>query len=140
MDQPGLTKEAGRPPRASERVDAACDHFEHMGAELKLAHARERTAKLEQRLLDEGIIEPAASEKPRPRRRPSMDRELQRRVQWALTTLSEDDREVILMKHFEQLSNQEIAAILCLSEPATSMRYLRALRRLKAALHSNSEG
>jgi RNA polymerase sigma-70 factor (ECF subfamily) len=70
----------------------------------------------------------------------ALQQEMQRRVQWALTTLSEDDREVILMKHFEQLSNQEIAAILCLSEPATSMRYLRALRRLKAALHSNSEG
>jgi RNA polymerase sigma-70 factor (ECF subfamily) len=61
-------------------------------------------------------------------------RELQRRLQAALTTLDEDDREVILMRHGEQLSNQEVAAALQLSEAAASMRYLRAVRRLRAAL------
>ena len=48
--------------------------------------------------------------------------------------LDDDDREVILMRHFEQLSNQEVAALHGLTEAAASMRYLRALRRLKELL------
>jgi RNA polymerase sigma-70 factor (ECF subfamily) len=38
------------------------------------------------------------------------------------------------MRHFENLTNQEVAAELGLSEAAASMRYLRALRRLRALL------
>ena len=38
------------------------------------------------------------------------------------------------VKHQEQLSNQEAAALLGLSEAAASMRYLRAVRRLRAEL------
>ena len=68
----------------------------------------------------------------------AMRQELKRRLEAALTTLSEDDRDIILMKHYEQLSNQEIAAFLGLSEAAASMRYLRAIRRLKASLAPES--
>ena len=60
--------------------------------------------------------------------------ELQRRLDGAIADLDEDDREVILLRHGEQLSNQEVAAALGLSEAAASMRYLRAVRRLRAAL------
>ena len=38
------------------------------------------------------------------------------------------------MRHHEVLSNQEVAAALNLTEAAASMRYLRALRRLRAVL------
>lgn len=70
--------------------------------------------------------------------------ELAQRFQAALEQLDENDREVILLRHFEQLSNQETAQALGLSEPAAGMRYLRALRRLRAlldepALQSDSE-
>lgn len=60
--------------------------------------------------------------------------ELARRFEAAVAAMDDDDREVILMRHLEDLSNQEVAAALGLSEPAASMRYLRALRRLRAAL------
>jgi RNA polymerase sigma-70 factor, ECF subfamily len=60
--------------------------------------------------------------------------EMQRRLQSALNALDEDDRDVICMRHFEQLSNQEVALALGLTEAAASMRYLRALRRLRAVL------
>jgi len=60
--------------------------------------------------------------------------EMQRRLEAAITSLDGDDREVILMRHFEQLSNQDVAAALGLSEAAASMRYLRAVRRLRAML------
>ena len=68
----------------------------------------------------------------------ALRQELKDRVEAAIGTLGEDDREVILMKHFEQMSNQEIAAYLGLSEAAASMRYLRAIRRLKASLAPGS--
>jgi RNA polymerase sigma-70 factor (ECF subfamily) len=64
----------------------------------------------------------------------AIQHEMQRRVEAAIQTLSADDREIIQMKHEQQFSNQEIARILELSEAAASMRYLRAIRRLKAAL------
>jgi RNA polymerase sigma-70 factor (ECF subfamily) len=58
-------------------------------------------------------------------------RELERRLHEALSGLDEDDREMILMRHFEQLANQEVASALGLTEAAASMRYLRAIRRLR---------
>ena len=57
--------------------------------------------------------------------------ELQRRFQQALAQLDSDDREIILLRHFEQFSNSEAARILGLSEAAAGMRHLRALRRLR---------
>ncbi|HUY34585.1 MAG TPA: sigma-70 family RNA polymerase sigma factor [Pirellulales bacterium] len=61
--------------------------------------------------------------------------EMERRFQAAIEQLDERDREVILLRHFEQLSNQETAAVLGLTEPAAGMRYLRAMRRLRAMLN-----
>ena len=52
----------------------------------------------------------------------------------ALDSLSAEDREVLFLRHFEQLSNKEIAAVLGLSPPGASLRHLRALGRLQAAL------
>ncbi|MCO6458095.1 MAG: sigma-70 family RNA polymerase sigma factor [Pirellulaceae bacterium] len=60
--------------------------------------------------------------------------ELARRVEQAIGQLEETDCEVIVMRHYEQLSNQEVAQALNLTEPAASMRYLRAVRRLRALL------
>jgi RNA polymerase sigma-70 factor (ECF subfamily) len=61
----------------------------------------------------------------------AMRQELERRLHEALSQLDEDDREMILMRHFEQLANQEVAGVLGLTEAAASMRYLRAVRRLR---------
>jgi RNA polymerase sigma-70 factor (ECF subfamily) len=60
--------------------------------------------------------------------------ELQQKLATAIDQLSDDDREIILMRHHEALSNQETAAALNLTEAAASMRYLRALRRLRTVL------
>ncbi len=61
-------------------------------------------------------------------------RELAAHIQAAIELLDDRDREIILMRHYEQLSNQEIASALQLTEPAASMRYLRALKRLRVQL------
>ena len=59
-------------------------------------------------------------------------------VEAAIAKLPDQDCEIIIMRHYEQLSNQEIAQALDLTEPAASMRYLRALRRLKDLMTSES--
>ena len=69
----------------------------------------------------------------------AMQRELQGRLQAAMTQLEPIDHEVILMRHFEHLTNQEVAASLELTEPAASMRYLRAVRRLRDLLLPGGE-
>ncbi len=61
-------------------------------------------------------------------------RELQRRFAEAVDELDELDQEVILMRHFERLSNAETAEALGLSAQAASMRHLRAMRRLRERL------
>ena len=44
------------------------------------------------------------------------------------------DREVVALRHFEQLSPVETARVLGIKEKAAGMRYVRALRRLKDIL------
>lgn len=65
--------------------------------------------------------------------------EMQRRFEEAIEEMDEHDQEIIVMRHFEKLSNQEVADVLGLSEPAASMRYLRAVRRLKQQLSTEEE-
>jgi RNA polymerase sigma-70 factor, ECF subfamily len=52
----------------------------------------------------------------------------------ALDGLDPTDREVLALRHFEELSNQETAAVLGIQPAAASKRYVRALERLKGAL------
>jgi len=69
----------------------------------------------------------------------AIQHELQQKLGQLLADLDEADREIILMRYYEQLPNQEIAAALGLSEAAASMRHLRALRRLKEAFVGKNE-
>jgi RNA polymerase sigma-70 factor (ECF subfamily) len=56
------------------------------------------------------------------------------RLQEALNTLDAMDREVLSLRHFEELSLAETALSLGIEESATAKRYIRALKRLKATL------
>jgi RNA polymerase sigma-70 factor (ECF subfamily) len=60
--------------------------------------------------------------------------ELRLRVQEALNSLDPLDREVLALRHFEQLSTAETAAALGIGKSAASSRYVRALKRLKDLL------
>jgi RNA polymerase sigma-70 factor (ECF subfamily) len=60
--------------------------------------------------------------------------ELQLRFQAVLGEMDEGDREIILLRHFEQLTNTEAAQALGVSEAAAGMRHLRALRRMRDRL------
>jgi RNA polymerase sigma-70 factor, ECF subfamily len=65
--------------------------------------------------------------------------EVQLRVQVALDELAPLDREVLSLRHFEQLSNAEVAQVLEIGETAASNRYVRALKRLGQALRGASD-
>ncbi|MEM7230947.1 MAG: sigma-70 family RNA polymerase sigma factor, partial [Planctomycetota bacterium] len=58
------------------------------------------------------------------------------RLEKALNELDRIDREVVALRHFEALSNQEAAAVLKISPDATSKRHVRALLRLKKAFEA----
>src|SRR5271155_3068247 len=61
------------------------------------------------------------------------------RLQEALNTLEAMDREVLSLRHFEELSLAETALSLGIEESAAAKRYIRALKRLKAPL-ANMQG
>jgi RNA polymerase sigma-70 factor (ECF subfamily) len=60
--------------------------------------------------------------------------ELVLKVQEALNALEPIDREVVALRHFEQLSRAETAQVLGITEEAGGKRYIRALKRLKGIL------
>lgn len=60
--------------------------------------------------------------------------ELQVQLQDVLNGMDEIDREVLVLRHFEELSNNETAAILGIQKAAASNRYKRALMRLRDLL------
>ncbi len=55
-------------------------------------------------------------------------------VQAAIERMDPIDREVLALRHFEELSNSEVAEALGIEQKAASIRYIRALRRLKEIL------
>jgi RNA polymerase sigma-70 factor (ECF subfamily) len=89
---------------------------------LPLASGDRSSVRLAAQLCDEGLTPAAAA----------TQQELARRVEQAIGQLSEQDCEIVVMRHYEQLSNSEVAQALGVTEPAASMRYLRAIRRLRA--------
>lgn len=60
--------------------------------------------------------------------------ESRRHVQEALSRLKETDREVLVLRFLEQLSQKEAAAVLGITEGALNMRQLRALKNLQKLL------
>jgi RNA polymerase sigma-70 factor (ECF subfamily) len=57
--------------------------------------------------------------------------EMAQRLRATLETMDAVDREVLALRHFEELSNSEVAEELEIEPKAASIRYVRALRRLK---------
>jgi RNA polymerase sigma-70 factor (ECF subfamily) len=104
-------------------------HRRHLGAECR-AVSREQALPLESSaVLAWQFLAPGAS--------PSealLQEELRRRVQRALAKLEEEDREVILMRDFENMTNGEVAQALGIGASGATMRYGRALFRLKEIL------
>ena len=62
------------------------------------------------------------------------------RLQEALEALDPIDREVLVLRHFEELSAEETARVIGIERSAASKRYMRALVRLKDLIGSSPDG
>lgn len=60
--------------------------------------------------------------------------ETAQRLRVAIDGMDAIDREILALRHFEELTNTEVAEVLQIEQKAASIRYVRALRRLKAIL------
>lgn len=69
-----------------------------------------------------------------------MREELRVKIEESLQGMDDIDREVLMLRHFEDLSNKDVATVLGLQENAASNRYVRALGRLKGILGGFGEG
>jgi len=70
--------------------------------------------------------------------RAAMRDEILNQLRTALDGMEELDREVLALRHFEELTNNEVAEVLGLQKAAASNRYVRALKRLRAILDEYS--
>lgn len=68
------------------------------------------------------------------------EHEAQEIMTTVLEDLAPEDREILALRHFEQLSNGEIARLLGLTPGGASLRHLRAVRRFREALDRASVG
>jgi RNA polymerase sigma-70 factor (ECF subfamily) len=66
----------------------------------------------------------------------AMRAEMQIRLQEALNSMDSIDREILTLRHFEELNNSDVADVLGLQKAAASNRYIRALKRLKDVVSS----
>ena len=64
----------------------------------------------------------------------AMRAEMQVKLQEVLNTMKSNDREILALRHFEELSNEEIAQVLGITKSSASKRYMRAIMRLREAL------
>jgi RNA polymerase sigma-70 factor (ECF subfamily) len=109
-------------------------HRQHLGAQMRDA-GREvslyrgalpsaSSASLAQQLLA-GLTSPTQA---------AIRAEMQMRLQEALNSMDPIDREVVVLRHFEELSNSEAAQVLGIEQAAAGKRYIRAVRKLRAIL------
>jgi RNA polymerase sigma-70 factor (ECF subfamily) len=55
-------------------------------------------------------------------------------VEQAVAAMDPLDQEVLALRHFEELSNSEVAEVLGIQQKAASIRYVRAVKRLRTVL------
>jgi RNA polymerase sigma-70 factor (ECF subfamily) len=107
-------------------------HRRHLGARMRNA-AQERVLAQSQSLsgfLAGSLTSPSQA---------LMRDEQRRQLQQALEAMDEIDREVLVLRHFEDLCNKEVAELLGIGENAASNRYVRALVRLKGMMGGLSQ-
>jgi RNA polymerase sigma-70 factor (ECF subfamily) len=109
-------------------------HRRHLGAEKRSAH-RERSVEttLQSNATSASLAFQLVSRLASPSDVLARN-ELTAQLHTALNSMDPIDREVLALRHFEELSNDETAAALGLQKSAASNRYVRALARLKKVL------
>ena len=70
----------------------------------------------------------------------ALRKELETQFLTAMDKMSDDDRDLLMMRHFEGLSNSDVSEVLGLTPSAAGMRHLRALRRLREIIGTDDIG
>jgi len=104
----------------------------HLGAKRRDARREQHAPTADSRDCDVSAVAHKLSARLTPPSRIAVRAELRERLHAALESLAPLDREIIVLRHFDGLSNGEAAAELQLSVAAASKRYLRAIERFKA--------
>ncbi len=69
----------------------------------------------------------------------AMHEEMSNKLERAIDGMEPIDHDVLVLRHFEELTNSEIAEVLELEPKTASIRYVRAIRRLKGILQSSPD-
>lgn len=113
-------------------------HRRHLGAEMRSA-GREvslripRGAMAQSESLSLALVDKLPSPSSAARRAEQIQRVLE-----IFEKMNPIDREVLALRHFEELSNGEVAAVLGITQKAASIRYVRAMERLRLVLGGES--
>ena len=108
-------------------------HRRHLGAKMRDAfrevpidsdRSRDTSHALARQLLG-GLTSPSQA---------IMKAETARKLESAIEGMEPIDREILALRHFEELTNTEVAEVLGIQVKAASIRYIRALKRLKELL------
>ncbi|HBE72292.1 MAG TPA: RNA polymerase subunit sigma [Planctomycetaceae bacterium] len=108
--------------------EVADAHRKHLGAAKRDATREQTAGELSSFSLAQEIVSQSGST---PSRK-AMRREMQALVLHCLDQMCDEDREVLFLRHFEQLSISEAAAVLGISKSGTAKRCLKALDRLRS--------
>ena len=114
-------------------------HSQHVGSQKRSVS---REGRRELALPDESameLVDRLVGSGTSPSRRAARE-EMRERVRTALQGLPSHYREVVILRHLEQLTFEEIAGVLEISEAATRSRYRRAVERLHNLLSGDSLG
>jgi RNA polymerase sigma-70 factor (ECF subfamily) len=84
-----------------------------------------RPERLVDALAESGVVSPSGV---------AVRAEVVARLHSALASMKAEDREILALRHFEQLDNVDVAQLLGLTRSGSSQRYLRAAKRLRAIL------
>jgi RNA polymerase sigma-70 factor (ECF subfamily) len=109
-------------------------HRHHLGAEMRDAY---REVSIRQPSLSRSTSISMAARLLGQMTSPSqvaMKRELALALEQAIESMDAIDREVLALRHFEELSNSEVAEVLGIEQKTASIRYVRAVKRLKTIL------
>ena len=101
--------------------------------ELRIANEESRVAGDDGRSVGEVCVGELAADITSPVSRVDRD-ERHAILRRALAAMPEGDRAILVMRHFDGMGNSECAAVLGLTEKAASIRYVRALERLRQKL------
>lgn len=109
-------------------------HRRHLGAQKRDARQEVALDRCPTRSADSAsALEPAAAAMTSPSRA-AIRGEIQAGLQRLLDQMTPGDREILVLRHHEQLTNQQAAEVLGISVAAASKRYIRALERLRSAM------